>query len=186
MWSGTDTQKFAIEAIEDLSILTELKEFDPLFAGTIPIGVDLEGADIDIICYVQDFSRFVQRVKDCYSTNKNFLITESYSQGVRSVVARFDFKKFRFEIFAQSIPTQEQNAFLHMLAEEKLLRIFGEELRTEVRLLKARGIKTEPAFAKILGIEGDPYIELLKFLNMPKEEILKNYHIQKVPEHPLR
>lgn len=182
MWSGTQSQKAAIEAIEALSILSELKEFDPLFAGTIPIGVDLEGADIDIICCVSDFSRFVERVKDCFSTHKNFLITESYNQAKRSIVARFDYQKFRLEIFAQNVPTQEQNAFRHMLAEARLLNIFGEELRTEVRLLKARGIKTEPAFAKVLGIDGDPYTELLKFVDMPKEEILKTYKVKKTPE----
>jgi hypothetical protein len=86
------------------------------------------------------------------------------------------------EIFAQNVPTQEQNAFRHMLAEARLLNIFGEELRTEVRLLKARGIKTEPAFAKVLGIDGDPYTELLKFVDMPKEEILKTYKVKKTPE----
>lgn len=182
MWKGKPNQKAAIEALDQLGALTDLKEFDPLVAGTIPIDVDVDGSDIDIICSVVDFDRFVDRVKSLFSSHKNFLITESFSQGKRSLVARFEFSKFRIEVFGQALPSLQQNAFLHMVAEAKLLRLFGEDLRLEVRLLKSRGIKTEPAFAKILGIEGDPYTQLLTFIDSSDEAILKKYKILANPD----
>jgi len=37
--------------------------------------------------------------------------------------------------------------------------------------LKEKGFSTEEAFCTLLGIEGDPYIELLKLEN------LKRYHV---------
>ena len=49
-----------------------------------------------------------------------------------------------------------------MLAEYKILNNKGLEFKNEIKELKAKGIKTEPAFAKLLGLKGDPYLELLK------------------------
>jgi hypothetical protein len=39
----------------------------------------------------------------------------------------------------------------------------GERFKNEVIKLKKQGIKTEPAFASLLGLPGDPYGALLKF-----------------------
>jgi hypothetical protein len=50
-----------------------------------------------------------------------------------------------------------------MLIEHRLLLKHGEAFKNKVIELKQNGLKTEPAFAKLLGIEGDPYEELLKY-----------------------
>ncbi|WP_456866522.1 DUF4269 domain-containing protein [Bradyrhizobium sp. USDA 4503] len=42
------------------------------------------------------------------------------------------------------------------------LRLMMEGLRRAVRELRAGGLKTEPAFATVLGISGDPYRGLLE------------------------
>ncbi len=49
-----------------------------------------------------------------------------------------------------------------MLIEYKLLLEKGEEFRKEIISLKKQGYKTEPAFAKLLGVEGNAYEGLLK------------------------
>ncbi len=50
-----------------------------------------------------------------------------------------------------------------MIIEHKILSSKGDEFRAEIIRLKQDGLKTEPAFAKMLGLQGNPYEELLKF-----------------------
>ena len=49
-----------------------------------------------------------------------------------------------------------------MLIEHKLLLKKGEKFRQGIVDLKNQGYNTEPAFAKLLGFEGNSYEELLK------------------------
>lgn len=170
---ATPLQERAYECLEELNIFHDLKEFTPVFVGTIPLDVDIEGSDLDIICEVSEFTRFEQRLKDCYEDKKNFLITEIYSSDGRSLVCRFDNKGFRVEIFGQKLPVQQQNGFLHLIAEAKLLEIGGDKAKHEIRTLKNQGHKTEPAFGVYFQIPGDSYIELLKLAPLSTEEIKK-------------
>ncbi|MOA62849.1 hypothetical protein D3C78_1883950 [compost metagenome] len=52
-----------------------------------------------------------------------------------------------------------------MVIEDRLLRLFGEKFKQYIIQLKSNGMKTEPAFAKALHIQGDPYLELLSLNN---------------------
>lgn len=52
-----------------------------------------------------------------------------------------------------------------MIIEHKILIEKGEDFRLQVIQLKEQGYKTEPAFAHLLDLSGDPYDELLKFKN---------------------
>jgi hypothetical protein len=74
----------------------------------------------------------------------------------------FIYNGFEFEIFGQSIPTKKQNAYLHMIIEHELMETYPQ-MKQEVLTLKKLGFKTEPAFCKILGLDGDPYEELIKY-----------------------
>lgn len=49
-----------------------------------------------------------------------------------------------------------------MLIEYQLMQEYPM-LKESVIELKQQGIKTEPAFCEILGLEGDPYEKLLEF-----------------------
>jgi hypothetical protein len=71
-------------------------------------------------------------------------------------------EEFPIEIFGQNKPTIEQNAYRHMIAEYKILEEKGEEFKQKIIELKKQGIKTEPAFGMLLGLE-NPYEDLLKF-----------------------
>ncbi len=79
------------------------------------------------------------------------------------MVANFKVDSFEIEIFGQNIPSERQNAYRHMLIEHKLIIERGENFRQKIIELKQKGFKTEPAFAILLGLEGNPYIELLKY-----------------------
>ncbi len=65
------------------------------------------------------------------------------------------------EVFAQALPVVAQHGFRHMVIEGRLLVIGGDALRQRVVALKRAGMKTEPAFARILELPGDPYEAVL-------------------------
>ena len=49
-----------------------------------------------------------------------------------------------------------------MIIEHKILAAHDNDFKTEIIKLKQAGLKTEPAFARLLGLDGDPYEALLK------------------------
>ncbi len=49
-----------------------------------------------------------------------------------------------------------------MIIEHKILSSKNDKFRAEIIQLKKEGLKTEPAFARLLGLQGNPYEELLK------------------------
>ncbi|MNN87327.1 hypothetical protein D3C81_2048670 [compost metagenome] len=75
------------------------------------------------------------------------------------------------EIFAQSVPVNRQNAYLHMIVEWRLLQLWGDVGHREIRRLKQAGWKTEPAFASVLGLQGDPYVDMLHLAEMKREDL---------------
>jgi uncharacterized protein DUF4269 len=58
---------------------------------------------------------------------------------------------------------KEQLAFRHLVAEWRILSGQDALFKRKILELKERGIKTEPVFAQLLGLAGDPYQELLRF-----------------------
>ncbi len=149
----------------------DLKEFTPVFAGTIPLDIDIQGSDIDIICCVTEFTRFQTRLRECFEHLQNFIITESYGQGSRHSISQFEGHGFRVEIYGEQKEVTKQNGFLHLIAEAKLLEIGGVSSRDEIRKIKNKGHKTEPAFAEYFKIDGNSYSELIKLAPLTLAEI---------------
>lgn len=158
---GNEKQKRAYEILTKYKIFEVLDYYSPILAGTIPIEIDVEGSDLDIICKVEDkieFEKFlIEKFKDF-----NLKIKKSNINNEESLVCNFELEEFPIEIFAQNKPTIEQNAYRHMIAEYKILQEKGEEFKEKIIDLKKKGIKTEPAFGMLLGLE-NPYEDLLKF-----------------------
>ncbi len=75
----------------------------------------------------------------------------------------FQFRDFEIELFAQNQISTQQQAYLHMLIEYKILQAHPESFKQQVIQLKQSGFKTEPAFAHLLGLKGDPYQALLSY-----------------------
>jgi hypothetical protein len=63
------------------------------------------------------------------------------------------------------------NPVRHMIVEERLLRLGGPEVREQIRSLKAQGLKTEPAFAVVFQLPGDPYKTLLQLAELAEEKL---------------
>ncbi|MGJ8551296.1 MULTISPECIES: DUF4269 domain-containing protein [Winogradskyella] len=159
---GNERQKLAFSEIKKYQILEKLKKYDPILTGTIPIGIDLPESDLDIICECQNHSEFITYLSEHFSNKKDFKIYSTKQNGIYSTIAEFKTDNFLFEIFGQDIPTEKQNAYQHMIIENRILKEKGSEFKQRVKELKSNGIKTEPAFAKLLGLNGNPYSELLK------------------------
>ena len=144
-------------------VFEKLARYSPILTGTIPIGLDLPDSDLDIICQCDDHLEFTRLLTELFSSQDDFRIETTPGNGSAVTLATFKVEGFDIEIFGQDIPTRKQKAYRHMLIEQEILREKGSEFRTEILKLKQEGLKTEPAFAKLLGIKGDPYEELLNY-----------------------
>lgn len=158
--TGNEKQQKSYKVLAENDILEKLSSFAPTLVGTIPINIDIANSDLDIICYVPDKQPFISTLKRSFSQEKGFIISEN--PALNAVKATFFISDFEFEIFGQNIETTKQNGYRHMLIEHKILLEKGETFRQEIIKLKEQGTKTEPAFAKLLGLEGNPYEALLK------------------------
>ncbi|MNT60724.1 hypothetical protein D3C72_1983240 [compost metagenome] len=98
-----------------------------------------------------------------FENENHFSIREIVIHNQESVVANFFVETFEIEIFGQNIPTELQNGYKHMVIEDQILRSRDENFRLEIIKLKESGIKTEPAFGLLLGLNGNVYQELLDY-----------------------
>ena len=160
---GNKRQQLAYGEIIELDLWNLLKAYDPILTGTIPIEIDISTSDLDVICCVKDHQAFTFYILQCFQHMPSFVLkTTTKADGLTTIV-RFQGRHFPIEIFAQSIPSQEQMAYQHMIIEYQILQANGKDFQENVIQLKREGMKTEPAFAKLLDLEGDPYQALLSY-----------------------
>ncbi|UMQ41446.1 DUF4269 domain-containing protein [Chryseobacterium sp. Y16C] len=158
---GNERQKRAYEVLVKHKIFEKLSNYSPLLAGTIPIEIDIEGSDLDIICEVKDSAEFEKFLIQTFG-KFDIKIKKSDTDNEEFLVCNFELEEFPVEIFGQNKPVIEQNAYRHMIAEYKILEKKGKDFKQKIIELKKKGIKTEPAFGILLGLE-NPYEDLLKF-----------------------
>lgn len=159
--NGNDLQKAAYSVLQQHRILEKLHPFDPVLVGTIPINIDIETSDLDIICHFENKELYRNTIINLFQTQKHFSIKEIDGEE-ETIVAGFFADGFMIEIFGQPIRSRQQLGYRHMLIEYALLNKYGETFRKQIIDLKRQGYKTEPAFAKLLGLDGDPYMALLQ------------------------
>lgn len=161
--SGNEKQIRVYHLLISHRILEILFPFDPILVGTIPIEIDIESSDIDIICHVIDEQKFIEKVTSSFSDKEGFKIKQHSGPDHNAVIANFQIDGFAIEIFGQNLPTRQQVSYRHMLIEYEVLIQKGESFRKKIIDLKKQGLKTEPAFALLLGLHGDPYQSLLNY-----------------------
>lgn len=172
---GNSVQKKAYGVINELMILETLKDYDPILVGTIPIGLHIPGSDLDIICEVHEPDVFKSFITSHYSKYANYSFKTQYEKDVTIVVVNFTYKGFDFEIYAKPGLTRSFNGYQHMVIEHRILNLLDIRFRETIISLKKCGLKTEPAFSKLLGLRGDPYEELLKLKNYSDSDIINLY-----------
>lgn len=160
--AGSAKQKEAFRAIRKLKIMNDLAAYNPTLCGTFPLNIAVDTSDLDIIMEVYNLGAFEIEVRNLYSRHRHFHLKKLEIRGNPVVKANFTFEGFEFELFGQPQPIEKQYAYMHMIVEDHLLKQFPG-LRDDIIRLKKQGIKTEPAFCKVLGLRGDPYESLIHY-----------------------
>lgn len=158
-------------ALKNSNILKDLKPFSPLVAGTFPLNLNITGSDVDILVSGNDLDSVKIILQGKFGTFSNFKYTEMRVQGKPTLLSSFSYQGIEFEIFAQELSSVKQRGYLHFLIEERLLKIGGDVFAEKVREVRKQGLKTEPAFVKVLGLTGDPYEELLVLQKKSNQEL---------------
>lgn len=160
--AGNNKQRKAYDILTKHRIFEKLKNYSPVLAGTVPIEIDTEKSDLDIVCQFKDENGFTEFLYEHFQNYDGFRLKRAAINGEKSVVSKFTVEGIPIEIFAQDKPPTEQHAYRNMMAEHRILQEKGEEFKQKIIELKEKGIKTEPAFGMMLGLES-PYQDLLKF-----------------------
>src|SRR5690606_21430832 len=131
---GTNNQRLAYKAIQNLHILDDLKEYKPTICGTIPIGLNTNHSDIDVIMEVYNLEKWENKVRTLYGEKTDFTFTRKRIRGLEIGKANFSFQDFEFELFGPGQPVLQQNAYLHMVIEFEILKQFPDFKKEVIRL----------------------------------------------------
>ncbi|TCZ80258.1 DUF4269 domain-containing protein [Paenibacillus albiflavus] len=159
--NGNEKQQQVYQLLTQMHLFENLASYKPVLCGTIPIAIDNENSDLDIIMEVYDFAAFKSRMNELFGSYDEFKLQEKLIRSTPTIKVNFNYGGFMFELFGQPKAVAHQNAYRHMIIEHHLLNLYPD-IREEIIRLKKAGMKTEPAFAQVLGLNGDPYEELLK------------------------
>ena len=150
-------------ALRRLEIHRNLEPFDPRVATTLGTGLETPRSDIDVVCRTGDPEAFLEHVAERYGMHRNFRVSVLILPALASVSLTISSplgKRLEVEIYAVDEPTEAQPAVVHARAHARLLRSGGLSLAEETRHLKLAGYSTEEAFASVLELPGDPYVQL--------------------------
>jgi hypothetical protein len=163
----------AAEILDRHRLIDCLAAYQPEIVGTLPLAIDTPESDIDILCNVADLTAFSEFSDRVFGHFDGYRLRQrpATRHVAAALVVRFECEGLPVEIFATNCPTRSQYGFVHMLIEARILFVMGDEFARQVRELKQLGIKTEPAFARLLGLSGDPYIELAELVSLSSPQL---------------
>lgn len=155
------------KALYDSGVLLNLKSFGALVTGTFPLDIAIDHSDIDIVVSTDQLLDLADLLKGLYGGQNGFKLEVNSSY----IVSEFSFSGFKFEIYAEKTLSCLQDANLHFLIEERLLKLGSEKFKKKIIELKKAGLKTEPAFAQVLNLNGDPYQALINIRKKSESEL---------------
>jgi hypothetical protein len=123
---GNETQKDAYRVLRQYRVFEELNDYHPVFTGTIPLGIAIEGSDLDIACTWDLKEKFITTLVTAFSKQREFNVVEKCIGGHETVIARFVIEGIAIEIFGQNRHISEQESFRHMCIEWKIRPRKGE------------------------------------------------------------
>ncbi|WP_438464496.1 DUF4269 domain-containing protein [Marinomonas sp. PE14-40] len=174
--NGTQSQHQAFRLLKKHKVLESLSAFDPILVSSVCVDLDIESSDLDIICQHNGLNILKNTLNDTFGNYSRYKQWEKESNN-EEVVTSFFVDDIEIEIFSSRLMTEDQFAYRHLVMMDRCLRVGGERLKQKVKTLKVSGIKTEPAFAQILGLKGDPFLaflELEKLDDIQLNTLVKN------------
>ncbi|MDG3443830.1 DUF4269 domain-containing protein [Nitrospirillum amazonense] len=171
MWHNRWTEKPSYEeALALTGLMKTLAAFNPRVAGTPPLGLDLPSSDIDILCHARDATALATALWTMGADWEDFTLHQ-WRRAPRPIIARFRAHGWAFEVFGSPEPVEMQAGWRHFMVEARLLSLGGPALRAAVMAARLDGLKTEPAFAQVLKLRGDPYAALLLLAAAPEDRL---------------
>ena len=167
---GTERQRSVYANLRESRVLEILRDSDPVLVSTVCVDLDTPSSDLDVICEARDLDAFSIFLSSAFGNFRGFSIRRS-DGSPPAIVAQFFHDSWEYEIFGQNLPVERQNAFRHLAQIERVLGLGGPAWREAIRTLKLCGLKTEPALARCLGMEGDPYEGVLSLERLSDEEL---------------
>ena len=159
-----------LDVVARLDLLRVLAEFDPIVIGTPPLGIATKSSDIDIACSAPDSDKFAHVAHRAFGERQAFSIKTPAHLPDPAIIASFVAMGWEIEIFCQKIATENQWGVRHFHIEKRLLALRSGLIERIVDL-KQGGMKTEPAFASVLGLTGDPYEALLELEDLSDAQL---------------
>jgi hypothetical protein len=160
--TGSARQRYAYRVLRELDLARALAGCTPTLAGTLPLPIHTDASDLDILCEVHDADAFVRAATDAFGGRDGFAVERCDIRGVPSTLVRFRVGDLDVELFGQPVAVARQHGHRHLRVEARLLALAGAPGVAAVRALRRAGLKTEPAFARWLGLPGDdPYLAVL-------------------------
>jgi len=147
-------------------LFRDLEPFHPTLVGSYPLGLQVDGSTLDIACACDDLDTFEHRLRATL-TALGVAGARIERRALPAVVAAFNLGELDIAISGQATPIHAQTEFRHLVLEGQLLLHGGAELRARVRERKRGGARTEPAFADVLGLAGDPHAAMLELERWP-------------------
>ena len=171
--AGSPRQQRAYATLAAAGLWPLLAAYGPVLAGTVPLGIDLKHSDLDVLCEVPaaEQAAFGELLRAHFGARPGFRLARRTVGGLATTVAGFGYEAEEIEVFGQALPTAQQPGWRHLLVEAAVLAAGGAAWRAAMRILKQQGLKTEPAFAQLLGLAGDPYAALLTLEGLPAAEL---------------
>lgn len=187
-----EKNEVVFDSLQKSQILTLIKKFNPLVAGTFPLGIYTSHSDMDICLSFDNENDFITSINSLFSDKNDFFLKPVHLKSGPAILVQFKIDEVSYELVAQQISTEKQTAFQHFQIEEKILKYISysqghhndtTRFRDKLKQLRAKGLKTEPSFAKLLSLENDGYDELLS-LNKISISALRDFlETHYNPEH---
>jgi hypothetical protein len=155
--------------LSELRLLAKLRDFYPVVIGTPPLDIDVPTSDIDFACSSEDLSRFCDTIRAQF--HQLFVGCKHIDvRGEPTACAKLRSHGWDIELFCQTLAVEQQWGVRHFAIERRLLNL-APQLKAKVLHLKQKGLKTEPAFAQVLKLKGDPYEAVLQLETRRDDEL---------------
>jgi uncharacterized protein DUF4269 len=157
----------ALAEWKQLKLGERLASYDPVAVSSMLTGLNVGVSDLDVVCDLRQ-AGFLEVVRARFAERPSF---ETWRAGSRTVVS-FEGTRLRIELVGEERAVEEQPAYLHAVAHRRLVDLGGERFARSVRRARReRGCKTELAIALVLGLHGDPYVEVMRLAGATEQEL---------------